>query len=117
MASKALLLDLLRQAQRDEDEFAASLSQAERLTAGAENDWSPKDEIAHAAAWIERFVQRIQDTGKRRAARANRRHQLGKWMIFEAHRQQSLDEVLTYSREVRAALLTTVEALFGGGLE
>ena len=54
-----MLLDLLLQAQRDEDEFVASLSQAERLIAGAENDWSPKDEIAHAAAWIERFVQRI----------------------------------------------------------
>ena len=47
MATKAMLLDLLLQAQRDEDEFVASLSQTERLNAGAENDWSPKDEIAH----------------------------------------------------------------------
>ena len=110
MASKALLLDLLRQAQRDEDEFAASLSQAERLTAGAENGWSPKDEIAHAAAWIERFVQRIETPANEMPAAPSDDINSENGLIFEAHRHQSLDEVLTYSREVRAGLLATVEA-------
>jgi len=109
MANKTMLLDLLHQAQRDEDEFAASLSQAERLTEGAENDWSPKDEIAHAAAWIERFVQRMQtptdDVPPIDAIDSENA------LIFEAHRHQSLDEVLAYSRQTRAALLATVEAL------
>ena len=116
MASKALLLDLLRQAQRDEDEFAATVSQAERLTVGAENDWSPKDEIAHAAAWIERFVQRIQtsagDVPSTPAENINSENAV----IFEAHHHQSLDEVLAYSSEVRAALLAVVETLSEGSL-
>ena len=110
MASKALLLDLLRQAQRDEDEFAASLSHAERLKPGAENDWSPKDEIAHAAAWIERFVHRIETPASEVPAASSDDINSENGLIFEAHRHQSLDEVLTYSREVRAGLLATVEA-------
>ena len=111
MASKVLLLDLLRQAQRDEDEFAASLSQAERLNPGAENDWSPKDEIAHAAAWIERFVQRVQTPASAVPPAPIDDINSENAEIFEAHRQQSLDEVLAYSRQTRLALLTTVEAL------
>ena len=111
MATKAMLLDLLLQAQRDEDEFVASLSQAERLIAGAENDWSPKDEIAHSAAWNERFVQRIQTSAGDVPSTPVEDINSENAVIFEAHHHQSLDEVLAYSREVRAALLAVVETL------
>ena len=111
MASKTLLLDLLRQAQRDEDEFVISLSQTERLTAGAEHDWSPKDEIAHAAAWIERFVQRITTPASEVPAAPIDDIDSENAVIFEAHRQQSMDGVLAYSRQTRAALLAAVDAL------
>lgn len=111
MASKALLLDLLRQAERDEDEFVTFLSQAELLAAGAENDWSPKDEIAHAAAWIERFVQRIKTPAGEQPATPTDDINSENAEIFEAHRHQSLGEVLAYSRQARTALLATVESL------
>ncbi len=111
MATKAMLLDLLHRAQRDEDEFAASLSQAERLTAGAENDWSPKDEIAHAAAWIERLVLRIKTPPGEVPASPIDDVDWENAAIFNAHRQQSMEEILAYAIQSREGLLATVEAL------
>ena len=111
MPSKTNVIDLLHQGQAIEQQFAASLSQAECLAAGSETDWSAKDEIAHAIAWMERFVERISTPPADAPSRPFDEIDDENAAIFAAHRDQTLEEVLAYAAQVRAALLGTVQAL------
>ena len=109
MPTKALVIDLLRQGQIDEERFVTALSQAERLAAGTWTNWSAKDEIAHGIAWMKRFVERINTPPVKAPSRTFDETNLENAAIFEAHRHQTLDEVLTYASTVRSALLAQVE--------
>lgn len=111
MKIKAMLLDLLHQAQQDEDAFVSSLSETERQAEGTLEHWSAKDEIAHAATWIGRLLQRINTPASAVPPTPDDKVDSENAVIFETYRQQSMDEVLVYSKKIRAALHGAVRAL------
>jgi tetratricopeptide (TPR) repeat protein len=88
-----------------------SLNETERQADGKQDDWSAKDEIAHAIAWMERFVERINtppaDVPSRTFDELNEENAA----IFAAHRDQTIEEVLAYAGQIRSALLGAVQAL------
>ena len=50
-AFKPVLIDLLGQAQRDQEDFIAGLDAAERAAVGTPDHWTAKDHVAHMTFW------------------------------------------------------------------
>lgn len=57
---KAQTFTLLRSARSEFEHMLAHIPQAERTRVGQLKHWSPKDEIAHLAYWIDLFASNIQ---------------------------------------------------------
>jgi uncharacterized damage-inducible protein DinB len=58
-AFKPVLIDLLRQAQQDQEDFIAGLDAAERAAVGSPDHWTAKDHVAHMAFWRHCAVQKL----------------------------------------------------------
>src|SRR5215472_776290 len=56
---KPVLIDLLRQAHRDQEDFVAGLDTAERAAVGTADHWSAKDHVAHMTFWRQCTVQKL----------------------------------------------------------
>jgi tetratricopeptide (TPR) repeat protein len=63
MDQKNKLLKLLSLAYREETQFAASMSDAEKNETGAMECWSAKDTLAHNAFWKQHRAEQIADPG------------------------------------------------------
>lgn len=58
-AFKPVLIDLLRQAYRDQEAFIAGLDAAERAAVGSPDHWTAKDHVAHMTFWRQCAVQKL----------------------------------------------------------
>lgn len=58
-AFKPVLIDLLGQAHRDQEDFIVGLDAAERAAVGSPNHWTAKDHVAHMAFWRQCTVQNL----------------------------------------------------------
>jgi uncharacterized damage-inducible protein DinB len=58
-AFKPVLIDLLGQAQQDQENFIARLDAAERAAVGTPDHWTAKDHVAHMAFWRRCVVEKL----------------------------------------------------------
>jgi uncharacterized damage-inducible protein DinB len=58
-AFKPVLIDLLGQAHRDQEDFIAGLDASERGAVGTPNHWTAKDQVAHMTFWRQCVVQKL----------------------------------------------------------
>lgn len=107
MATKTMILEVLQRAQQDRDAFVMRLSPVERQASGTPDHWAPKDTLAHLAAWCERLAQRLRDSTTPPVADFNQQNDA----FFQAHRHQSLEEILVYSQRVYGELTAIVDSL------
>jgi len=111
MFARNRLLDVLRFAHEQEIAFIDRLSEAERAAAGAADNWSAKDIIAHLATWKGRLLDRLQG-----APRDERSDDDINAEIYAAHHAQSWPEVralaeAAYQRTREYVRATAIEEL------
>ncbi len=113
---KEKLLELLKEGLQEEARFVAGMTAEERQAPSAPDNWSPKDVIAHNAAWQERLAQIIA-AGKRgeRLPEVND-VDLVNHEIYLAHCAQTWADVLAYSTLASAHLSEQVRSLSEAGL-
>src|SRR5215469_3340507 len=58
-AFKPVLIDLLGQAHREQEDFITGLDAAERAAVGTPSLWSAKDHVAHLTFWRQSLVQKL----------------------------------------------------------
>jgi hypothetical protein len=93
------------------------LSREDILQPNAVGDWSFKDVLAHLADWLARMPNWVE--AARRGERVETPEPGFTWKqvhalnqrIYEAHRDQSLDEVLAYFRATYNQFMAMVEAM------
>jgi hypothetical protein len=56
---KSTLIELIEHASKEEQALFARLSEDERAVRGEPDRWSPKDTIAHVAAWKTRLAESL----------------------------------------------------------
>jgi hypothetical protein len=86
-----------------------SLNEADRQADGKQDDWSAKDEIAHAVTWIDRFVERLDEPAGEVPDESIDVINTQNATIFEAHRSETLVDVLAFANRVRSTLRVKVE--------
>jgi hypothetical protein len=115
--SKAQILKRLQTERRRLEQNLAGLSPDAMLQPGVVGEWSVKDVLAHLADWEARMPVWIEAARRggpvetpepgltwKQLAIVNRR-------IYEAHRDQPLEEVLDYFRSTHRRFMDMVEAM------
>jgi len=117
MAKKELLLGLLAEAVKRENEFVDGLSSADHDAAGAADNWSAKDVISHCAYWKKVRAAEIPQAlaGESPTDIENFDHEND--MIFQENKDKSWDEVLAFSREASHLLISQVQQMSEEDLE
>ncbi|HTK10346.1 MAG TPA: ClbS/DfsB family four-helix bundle protein [Ktedonobacteraceae bacterium] len=113
-AFKPLLLDLLRQAQINQNAFFQQLPTSELESTGTPERWSAKDHVAHMTFWRQRLVSRLQAILREDAQpeKENKENfeELNP-LIFEEHRHRPWSVLLSESDQVYAELIELVSQL------
>ena len=107
---KPILLDLLHQAQAEQDTFLQELSTAEYETTGTPELWSAKDHMAHMTFWRKRLIAKLTAFLNKETLEDADYEQLNP-VIFEEQRYRSWADVLAESEQAFADLYTVVERL------
>ncbi len=107
---KSRLLDLLRRAHTDEQALVSSLTAEEKAAAGTPERWSAKDLLAHITYWRDRLTQRLaaRARGESFSGLTDREVDEENAVVFEAHREQSWEEVQAYAERVFDQLIALV---------
>ena len=113
MSRKSVLLDAIRYISLLEQRFISSVSEADRQAKGTLERWSPKDLIAHNAAWKGDMFRRlageelptVKDFDDANAE------------IFASFQNKSWGEIIMYALSVQNNLETAVERLDESELE
>jgi tetratricopeptide (TPR) repeat protein len=108
---KTLLLDLLRQAHEMEMSFVDALSDGQRARTGTLEDWSAKDTISHVAAWKARMADNLLAVSEGRPPTETGDLDRQNALFFEAHCDETCDEVLSVAAGAFQRILAQVEAL------
>jgi tetratricopeptide (TPR) repeat protein len=111
MGRKKILMDLLAQAREQEKNFVADLSEEERARKGEPDAWSPKDVIAHIAAWKARWVDNLGALAEGKSPTVIEDFDHVNASLFEAHREDTWEEVLDLAQDSYQKLHAGVEAL------
>ena len=111
MDAKTQLLKLLERASLEEQKLIKSLSEKERSAVGTLEQWSPKDMIAHVAAWKEEMAQRLTDTKTDTLPDAMEEIDKINAEIFEQHRHQSWAEILDLTKRAYHSLVKQTQSL------
>jgi hypothetical protein len=110
MAKKEVLLNLLAEWVNREQEFVKNLTAAERTAAGAADNWSAKDLIAHCAFWKKQLVDEIpavlQGSTPIEYAFDHENEQ-----IFQEYRHSSWDKVEALAHEASHLLIAQVHKM------
>ena len=111
MERKTRLLDLLRQARETEMDFVDALSDQQRARTGTLEDWSVKDTISHVAAWKARMADNLLAVSEGRPPTETGDLDRQNALFFEAHCDETCDEVLSVAAGAFQRILAQVEAL------
>lgn len=104
-----VLLDLLREARRDEQAFMDSLDPGERDAAGRPDRWSAKDHLLHIAFWREQLASRLEATlAGRPQPEIDEPVHLNP-VVFEEYRYAPWADVLAYGDRAAAACAAAIE--------
>lgn len=104
-AFKPVLLDLLRQAHRNQDAFFEQLPAAELSATGTPDLWSAKDHVAHLTFWRQRLTLRLQAIIHDEPQPEIESYEQLNPLIFEAHRARPWVAVHTESDRAYADLI------------
>lgn len=109
---KPLLVDLLQQAQLNQNAFFQSLAPEELATTGTPELWAAKDHMSHMTYWRRRLVERLRTILHQQELPQSSEHYLEtNERIFEANRHRSWQEILAESDEVYKELFAITEQI------
>jgi len=108
---KPILLNLLHQAQLDQNAFLQELSDAERTAIGTPEHWSAKDHIAHMTFWRQRLALMLTAILRQEAPPQAENFELLNPVIFEEQRNRSWPDILSESEQAYARLITLTDQL------
>jgi len=113
MKRKPLLIELLELATAEELRYVRSLSEAERNAAGSAESWSPKDRLAHIAAWKLRSAEDVQQAldGSPPVREADFDFDAENARLHAGHARMSWDEVLVLAQKARKVMMSVVDRL------
>lgn len=108
---KPLLLDLLRQAQVNQNAFFQQLPSAELEIIGEPDYWSAKDHVAHLTFWRRRLVCRLQALLRQERPPASEDFEQINPIVFAENRYRTWPDILAESDQVYAELIALTEQL------
>jgi hypothetical protein len=111
MTHQSQIMNLLHQAMEEEHAFVASLSEAERAESGTESHWSVHDLLAHIAEWKERLARRIELSERGEDQPSTNDSDNANRMIFEAHQQESWDDIIVLLEHANQHLTRVVQSM------
>ena len=100
-----VLLDLLRQAHRNQNAFFQQLPAVELSATGTPELWSAKDHVAHLTFWRQRLTLRLQAIIHHEPQPALPDYEQLNPLIFQAHRAEFWPPILAASDQAYADLL------------
>ncbi|GHO87988.1 TPR end-of-group domain-containing protein [Dictyobacter formicarum] len=110
-AFKPLLLDLLQQAQVDQNAFFQQLPPTELEIIGEPDYWSAKDHVAHLTFWRRRLVSKLQALLRQETPTASEDFEKVNPIVFAENRYRTWLDILAESDQVYAELITLTEQL------
>ena len=108
---KLLLLDLLRQAQINQNAFFQQLPAAELMTEGSPDCWSAKDHVAHMTFWRQHLMLRLQAIIRKEPQPEAQNFEQLNPLIFEEQRHRPWSSILSESDQVYADLIALTAQL------
>ncbi len=115
--SKAAIVEGLEAERRGLEQTVSTLPAAEMLGRGVVGEWSAKDVLAHLADWEAHMLvwlaaaRRGEEVAGPEAGLTWRQIKEFNGRVYEAHRDEPLDEVLTAFREAHRRLMAMVAAM------
>jgi hypothetical protein len=115
--TKAIIIERLHTERRRLENNLASFSQEELLVPGVVGEWSAKDVMAHLAEWESYMPVWIEAARQGKPVETPAPGLTWKQLdilnqrIYEAHRHQSLEEVLEYFHAAHSQFMAMVEAM------
>ncbi len=115
--SKSAILDRLQTERRRLEQLLSQLSETEMVQPGAVSEWSVKDVLAHLADWEAHMLVWLE---KARCGEKVESPDPGlKWnqwdkfnaRVYEAHKDQPLDEVQKYFQDTHEQFMAMVESM------
>jgi tetratricopeptide (TPR) repeat protein len=102
---------LLADVRAEEQTLWDSLSAEERNAAGKIDRWAPKDHLAHATFWTERFVTQLQAAVGGQPAKMIEVFQKTNEEVFEANKNRNWEDILAWATEVSRQFHTAFDAV------
>jgi tetratricopeptide (TPR) repeat protein len=106
-----LLVDLLHQAQRNQNTFFQQLPPADLVTIGTPDLWSAKDHVAHMTFWRERLTRSVEAIIEGQPQPPSQDFEQLNPLIFEEHRYRPWADLLAESDRVYADLIRLAQRL------
>jgi tetratricopeptide (TPR) repeat protein len=106
---KTKLIELIRKIDREEQALYESLSEAERSLPGRADKWSPKDALAHMAAWKEREAANLAAIARGEPATKYDDFEAVNAREFETFRETPWTEIMEKAAEANRRLIAQIE--------
>src|SRR5581483_2738857 len=106
-----VLLDLLHQAQSDQNAFFHQMPAAELAASGTPDFWSARDHVAHLTFWRQRLSLRLQAILEKQPQPPFDDFEQLNPVIFEQHRHRRWPDLLSESDAVYARLIELASRL------
>lgn len=117
MGRKQRVLALMEKAYAAQRDFMDGLSDQQRSRSGTQEDWSPKDALAHIAAWSSRLAKNIALTRDGKTPTRNEDFDHENAEIFAAYEHCTWEEVAAMLAQGHEDVVKQVEMLGEYGLE
>ena len=116
MELKSKLIELIEHASKEEQALFARLSEDERAVRGEPDRWSPKDVIAHLAAWKTRLAEDLAMAARGEIPVRSDDFEAVNARVFELNRDRPWSEILEEAAEASRRLVEQVENRSGADL-
>lgn len=116
--SKADLMSAIRREWKSLMDVVAKLEQKQKMTTPDEGGWSPKDNLAHLAEWMNALMEHHMDKHPAHEVMRLTEEQTRDWdmevinpVLFERNKDRSTTEVLAQVQQVYEKLLAKLDAM------
>jgi hypothetical protein len=109
MELKSKLIELIEHTSKEEQALFARLSEDERAVRGEPDRWSPKDTVAHLAAWKTRMAEYLATAARGETPVRDEDYEAVNAKIFEENRDRSWSEILEGAAKASRQLVEQVE--------
>ncbi len=108
---KSALIDLIQKTHVEQRAFWDGLGEAERSAQGTPNHWSPKDVAAHIIVWNDRLAAQLEAAARGHTPEQFEDFEEANRQVFEANRERSWEDLLSYEEKVSPRLVAAVAGL------